>query len=65
MIARIKPHIQRFWTQTTLSDKLQLISFVVGIIALLFVYFQLREITKTNKVSIREDKRGQVRIVGL
>ena len=53
MFKRLKYFIQRFWGKTSFSDKIQLFSFMVGIAALIFVIYQLRENTRTNKVSIR------------
>jgi hypothetical protein len=53
MLKRLKSYFQRFRAQTSLSDKLQLLSFIAGIVALFFVYLQLRENTHTNKFSIR------------
>lgn len=53
MLSRLNQFIARVRIETSFVDKLQLFGVTATIASLVFVYFQLRENTNTNRVAIR------------
>ncbi len=53
MLAFIKRLLQRIRDETSVSDKLQLGGLLLAVVTLAFVYFQVKENTRTNIVAIR------------